>query len=173
MLVAQFVDVRRRMAGRGDVDDAVAFVVALDVVALDRPLDVVQVLQPEILEQVDLVGVTVDAVEHAVGEARFHEPAVAPAGGTADLALVDEHDVAGRVAFLGDHRGPQSGVAAAHDAQVAVFVAHERRVRLGNVGALEPVRHGFGIGDRVERSAGVWQVVGVVLVAHGLTAPRS
>ena len=94
MLLAQFVDVRRRMAGGGDVDHAVALVVALDVVALDRPLDVVQVLQPEVFEQVDLVGVAVHPVEHAVGEARLHEPAVAAARRAADLALVDEHDVA-------------------------------------------------------------------------------
>ena len=63
-----------------------------------------------------------------VGERGLHEPAVAAAGRRADLGGVDQHDVTGRVALLGDDRRPQPGVAAADDAQIAALAAHERRV---------------------------------------------
>ena len=90
------------------------------------------------------------AVGDAVGEARLHEPAVAPAGRRADLAGVDQHDVARRVALLGDDRRPQPGVAAADDAQVAALGAHERRVGVGLVDVVVPVGEQLGVGDGVE-----------------------
>ena len=103
----------------GDVDHARALVVAVDAVAPDGGLDLVEVLEAEALERRHLVGEALLAVADAVGEAGLHEAAVASAGGRADGATLDEHDVAGRVALLGDERRPQPGVAAADDAEVA------------------------------------------------------
>ena len=171
VLLAQLVEVRRWMIRVGHVDDAIALVLAVHVVALDRCLDLVEVVQPEFLEDVDLVGVAVHAVADAVRDRRLHEATVASAGGAADLALVDEHDVTRRVALLGDHGGPQPGVAAADDAQVAVFVTHQRRVRLRDLGALEPVRVGLGVRDGVECELG--RFAGMIAVAHDLTGRRS
>ena len=71
--------------------------------------------------------------------------AVATAGGSADLALVDQHHVAGRVAFLGNDGRPETGVAAADDAQVAMLVADECRIRLREVGTLEPIGIRLGV----------------------------
>ena len=73
---------------------------------------------------------------------------------------VDQHDVARRVALLGDDRRPQPGVPAADDAQVAALVAHERRVGVRLVDVLVPVRRQLGVGDGVEVPAVE------VLVAH-------
>ena len=133
-----------------DVDHAGAFVVAIDVVALDRGLDVVEVLQAELFEQRQLVGEAGLPVGDAVGEAALHEAAVAAAGRRADLVRVDQDDIAGWVALLGDDRGPQPGVAAADDAEVAADRAHERGVGVGLVDVLVPVRIRVGVGDRVE-----------------------
>ena len=62
-------------------------------------------------------------------------------------------DVARRIALLGDDRGPQPGVAAADDAQVAADGADQGRVRVRLVDVLVPVRVGVGVGDRVEVSS--------------------
>ncbi len=82
------------MVDVGDVDHAVAFVVAIHRVPLDRCFDVVEVAQAQLFERVDLVGVTVHAVADAVGDRGLHEPTVAPACRPADLAFVDQDDVA-------------------------------------------------------------------------------
>ena len=137
-------------SGRGDVDHAGALVVAVDRVALDRRLDGVEVVQAELFEQFDLVGEAMLAVGDAVGERRLHEPAVATARRRTDLGGVDQHDVTGRVALLGDDRRPQPGVAAADDAQVARLGAHERRVGVRLVDVVVPVREQVGVGDGVE-----------------------
>ena len=134
-----------------DVDHAGALVVAVDRVPADRGFDLVEVLEPELFEQLDLVGEAVAwPLADAVREARLHEPAVAAARRRPDLVGVDQHDVVRRVALLGDDRRPQPGVAAADDAQVAVLGAHQRRVRVRLVGVVVPVRIGVGVGDRVE-----------------------
>jgi hypothetical protein len=171
VFLAQFVEVRRWMLGVGHVDDAVALVLARHLVALDRRLDLVEVAQAEFLEHVDLVGVAIHAVADAVCERRLHEAAVAATGGAADLALVDQHDIARRIALLGDHGRPQPGVPAPHDAQVAMHVSHERGIRLRDLSALQPVGIGLGISDRVECELG--RYVGMVAVAHGFTGRRS
>ncbi len=138
------------MRRRGDVDHARALVVAVDAVALDRRLDGVEVLQAELLEQFDLAGESPLAVGDAVGERRLHEPSVATARRRPDLGGVDQHDVAGRVALLGDDCRPQPGVAAADDAQVARLGAHESRVGVRFVDVVVPVREQVGVGDGVE-----------------------
>jgi hypothetical protein len=76
-------------------------------------------------------------------------------------------DVTRGVTFLGDDGGPEPGVAAADDAQVAVLVTDQRGVRLGDLDALEPERVGLGVGDGVERELGGF--AGRVVVAHDLT----
>ena len=96
-------------------------------------------------------------------------PPLRPLAAPPDLAFVDQDDIARRVTFLGDHCGPQPGVAAADDAQVAVFVAHERRVRLRDLRALEPERVRLGVGDGVECELG--RFAGCCRVAHDLTGP--
>src|SRR6185503_14796759 len=108
----------------GDVDHARAVVVAVDAVAPDGGLDLVEVLEAEALERRHLVREPLLAVADTVGEAGLHEPAVASAGGRADGATLDEDDVPGWVPLLGDERRPQPGVAAADDAQVARLGPH-------------------------------------------------
>ena len=134
----------------GDLDDAGALVVAVDAVLADRRLDLVEVAATELLEDLDLVGPARHPVADTMGEAGVHEAAVATAGGGAALVGVDQDDVARRVAFLGDDRRPQSGVAPTDDAQVARLGAHEGRVGVGLVDILVPVRVLVGVGDGVE-----------------------
>ena len=138
------------MRRRRHVDDAGALEVAVDGVAVDGVLDGVEVLEPELLEQLDLVGEAFLPVGDAVGQARLHEAAVATARRRADLGGVDQHDVARRIALLGDDRRPQPRVAAADHAQVAALVAHEGRVGLRLVDVVEPVGEQVGVGERVE-----------------------
>ena len=152
-MLSEGVDVGRRVIGGRHVDHAVPFEAALDAVPVDGCFDLVQVLQPEFFEHLEFVGVSRHAVADAVRQRRLHESAVAPAGRAADFAHVDQHDVAGGIALLGDEGGPQPGVPAADDAEICVLVSHERRVRLRAVGALEPEGSRFGVGDRVERAA--------------------
>ena len=94
VLLAQFVEVRRRMVDVSDVDHTVALVVAVHRVPLDRCFDVVEVAQAQFFERVDLVGVTVHAVADAVGDRGLHEATVAPARRATDLAFVDDDHVA-------------------------------------------------------------------------------
>ena len=111
------------------------------------------------------------AVGDAVGQARLHEAAVAAAGGRADLVGVDQHDVARRVALLGDDGRPQPGVAAADDAQVAGLGAHQRRVAVGLVGVVVPVRVGVGVGDCVEVEFVDCVIVVTVVDGHLVSPP--
>ena len=66
------------------------------------------------------------------------QPTVAPSSSTTSLR---------RVALLGEDRGPQAGVAAADDAQVAGLGPHQRLVGVGLVDVVEPVRVGLGVGQ--------------------------
>ena len=134
----------------GDLDHAGALVVAVDLVLADRRLDLVQVAPPELLEDLDLVRPARHRVADAVGEAGVHEAAVATARRRPALVGVDQDDVGGRVALLGDDRRPQPGVAAADDAQVTRFGSHEGGVRVGLVDVLHPVGVLVGVGDGVE-----------------------
>jgi hypothetical protein len=149
-LGADLFEVRRGVLGVRDVDDPGALVVAVDVVLLDRGLDLVEVPQAELFEDLDLVGPAGHRVAEPVGQAGVHEAAVAARRGRTALGGVDQHDVAGRVALLGDDGGPEPGVAAADDGEVAALGADERRVGVGLVGVLVPVRILVGVGDRVE-----------------------
>ena len=82
------------------------------------------------------------------------KPPLRPLAADPHSCGVDQHDVARRVALLGDDRRPQPGVAAADDAQVADLGAHERGVGVGLVDVVVPVRVLVGVGDRVEVDAG-------------------
>ena len=77
----------------GDVDHTRALVVAVDAVAPDGGLDLVEVLEAEALERRHLVREPLLAVADTVGEAGLHEAAVASAGGRADGATLDQDDV--------------------------------------------------------------------------------
>ena len=150
LLGPQLRQVARRVLGRGHVDHARALEVAVDVVPVDGVLDGVQVLETELLQQLELGGEALLPVGDAVRQGRLHEPAVAAAGGRPDLGGVDQHDVPFGVTLLGDDRRPEPRVAAADDAQVAALVAHERRVGVGFVDVVVPVREQVGVGDGVE-----------------------
>jgi hypothetical protein len=94
-------------------------------VALDRLLDAVQVLAPQPLQLVDLVGEPAEAVGQAVGEGRVGEPAVTAAGAYGHRRRLQHHDVAGGIVLLGLKRRPQAREAAAHHGQRAGGIARE------------------------------------------------
>ena len=165
VVLAHFVAVRRRMERGGDVDDARAFEVAVDVVATNRGFDFVQVLQAQILENGHLFGEALLGIRDAVRQRRLHEATVATACRRAHLVGVDQDDVARRVAFLCNDRRPQAGVAAADDAQVATLGAHQRWVRIGFVGIVVPIRIRIRVGDGVEMTRINRRVF------HGFTPP--
>ena len=133
-----------------DVDHAGALVVAVDVVAIDRGFDLVEVLEPELFEQLDLVGEAgLPFATPCVRLDSMNPPLRPLAADPTSWASISTTSCDG-VALLGDDRRPQAGVTAADDAQVAVLGAHQRRVRVGLVGVVVPVRVRVGVGDRVE-----------------------
>ena len=170
-VVAQFVEITRCVRVVGHVDHTGALVVAVDAVALDGGFDLIEVVEPEFLEEWQLVGEAFLAVGDTVGQRSVHETAVTSAGRRTDLVAFDQDHVTRRITFLGDDRRPESGVPATHDAQVARLGAHEHWIRLGFVGVLVPIRVGIGIGDRVEVS---WvEFAFVAHAAHRVTSRRS
>ena len=80
VIVAEFIEVRLAVRRSGDVDDAGALVVAVDVVPLDGGFDLVEVLQSEFFEHIEFVGKPSLAIGDAMSEAALHETAIAPAG---------------------------------------------------------------------------------------------
>ena len=139
-LLAELVEVTGGVECGGHVDDPGALEVAVDAVALDGGLDLIEVAQAEVLEHRELVGEACLAVRDPVGEAGVHEAAVAAAGCRPDLVGLDEDDVTRRVPFLGDDRRPEPGVTATDDAEVAVVRSDQCRIAVGLVGVLVPVR---------------------------------
>ena len=164
-VVAQLVEITLGVVRGGHADLAGALVVAVDPVARDRRLDLVEVVLAEAFQHLDLVGPPRLRVGDAVGEAGVHEAAVAATRGRPDRACLEQHHVLAGVALLGLDRGPQPGVAAADDAQVAVLGAHQCAVRVGDVDVLVPIRRLLGVGDRVEMSL----VVLARVEGHALT----
>ena len=75
--------------------------------------------RPMRVELVDLVGPARLSVLVTVGQAGVDESAVASRRGPADAVGLDQHDALVRIALCGVQRGPQPGVAAADDQQVA------------------------------------------------------
>jgi hypothetical protein len=67
---------------------------ALDAVRVQRLLDLVEVLQPELLQDVVLLGPSRPAVRLAVGQARLAEASVASRGVLGDPVRLDEQDPA-------------------------------------------------------------------------------
>jgi hypothetical protein len=108
-----------------DLELAGALEVALDVVALDRRFDLVKILTTQALDDRHLVGEATHAVDETVGQRRRAEATVAPGRPGAGLVLLDHHDLAAGVTFLGEQRRPQSRVASADDAEVGADVANE------------------------------------------------
>lgn len=130
----------------GDVDLAAALEVAVEGVAGDRGLDLVEVAGAQLLQLPDLVRPAGEPVGQTVGEGGGAEAAVAARGGPAHLAALHQDDIPPGVALLGDQRGPQSAVAAADDEQVAGLGAGERGLGAGSAGVVQPVRDRLGVG---------------------------
>ena len=127
----------------GDQDRPRPLPAAVDAVALDRLLDAVQVLAPQPLQLVDLVGEPAEAVGQAMGQGRIGEPAVAAACACGDRRRLQHHDVAGGIVLLGLQRRPQAREAAADHGQRAAALARERV--------------GRGRGERRVQPEGAWR----------------
>ncbi len=122
-----------------DVDRAVALEVAVEAQLVHGALDLVEVRPAELLKLVELFRKPGEPVLVAVGEAGFAEAAIAPGCGPADPLRLEQHDPGRRVLALGEQRGPQAGVAAADDREIAVRVGGQGRVVVCR-GILDPER---------------------------------
>ncbi len=121
---------------------------AVDVVALDRLGNLLEVGQPQLLELVQLLGPALQSVGESVRQAGVGEAAVASAGLLAAHPRLDQDDVSTGVALLGDQRGPEPGVAAADDTEVGRDRLGQPRQGRGPVGVVEPGHQGLGSGER-------------------------
>ena len=121
---------------------------AVDPVPPDRGLDLREVLLPEPLEGVDLVGEPLLAVVATVGQRRRAEPAVATGRRPSDALRLDQHHVAAGVTLLGEEGGPEPGVPTADHHQVRRDVGGQRRPGVGARGRVEPGRRRCRVGQR-------------------------
>ena len=80
----------------GGEQEAGLLVGGVDREPLQRLLDARQVLEPQPLQLVDLVGEARQAVRQPMGQRRVDEPAVAAAASEGDGVALEQHDVAGR-----------------------------------------------------------------------------
>jgi hypothetical protein len=123
----------------------------LDAVALQVRLQSFEVVARQRLELIELLREARGAVRQAVRERGVDEPAVAAAGAPAGRLGLEQHHLPRRPLLLGLQRRPQAGEAAAHDRQVGLDGALERR-RLGRPWAVEPVGVRRGIVEQHARS---------------------
>lgn len=130
----------------GDRELAGALELGIHPVPFDGPLDAVEVLQPQLLELVELLRPAVRAVLLAVREARLAEAAVASGRRPADRARLEDHDAPVGVALLRAQGRPEARVAAADDHEVGGDLAGERRM-VGAGEAVEP-EHGLARGGQ-------------------------
>ena len=114
--------------------------VAVDGVVLHGFLDVVEILQPEPVQLLVLVGEARSPVGLAVGQAGRAESAVATGRGPADPLGVDQQHVAGGVALLRPQRRPQPGVAGADHREVGRHRTGQRGPGGRPVRRVQPVR---------------------------------
>ena len=91
--------------------------VAVDAVASDGTLDLVQVLEAEPIQRLQLIREVTEAVVDAVRQRGHAEAAVATGGLPADAAALEERDVAIGVVLLGQQGGPHPGQARATTAR--------------------------------------------------------
>ncbi|CAH0244117.1 hypothetical protein SRABI03_03047 [Microbacterium foliorum] len=144
LLLAQPLDLvrfdgHRQLAG--------ALEVHVEGVPRDGLLDAVEVLAPEFLEAVDLVGPARQAVLVSVREAGLAEAAVATGGRPRDAGGLEQHDTAIGVALLGADGGPQPRVAAADDREVGGDGARQHGM-LGALHIVEPEHVEDGVAQR-------------------------
>ena len=112
--------------------------VAVDPVPGHGGLDLVQVLPPELLQHRHLRPESLQPVGQAVGEAGRAEPAVAAGCGPAGGAALQHDHVGGRVALLGQQRGPQPGESRADHGQIGGGGLAQRRGGLRGVWTVQP-----------------------------------
>ncbi len=141
--------------------------VAVDAVASDGTLDLVQVLEAEPIQRLQLFREVTETVGDAVRQRGHAEAAVAPGGLPADAAALEEHDLASGVALLGEQGRPHAGQSAADDGEVALVAAVEGRGGLGRLRAVEPERERGGVG---EGAPGGTDVCGALRHAHDLAS---
>ena len=112
-----------RSVGHGD--HAVVLEVDVELVVLDELRHRVEVLVAQTAQNAGLVGPARFGVGLAVGDARLTETAVAARGRPADLHGFEQHDATLGVRLLQLDRGPQTGVAAAHNHVVDALIVHQ------------------------------------------------
>ena len=127
---------------------AVPLDIGVDVVALQRVLETVEVVMAECLELRDVVREHAHRVRQPVHHRRRDDPARAARCAVRHLAGLDQHHVQVRHLLLRLHGRPQPREAAADDQQVGRRVADEFRLggRRGRV--VEPVREQLRIRER-------------------------
>ena len=81
----------------------------VDPVAVEAGQQRLEVVEPELVQPLDLVGEVRHAVGQAVGQRGGQEPAVATRGADGDAAGLEHHHVAAGVVLLGLDGGPQPG----------------------------------------------------------------
>src|SRR4029079_14628616 len=110
-----------------------------------------EVLEPEALERLDLVGEVADAVADPVRDRRREEAAVPARRTLADRVALYEDDAAIGVARLRMEGCPEAREAAAADAEVGLGMAIESRVddRIGAPVEPERARDRRGVGGAV------------------------
>ena len=104
-----------------------------------------EVLQPQPLQRLQLVGEAREPVAEAVGQRGLDEAAVAAAGGAADPLGLEQEDVAAGVVGLRLQRRPEPGEAAADDAEVGLGAAAQGGRRLARRQRRDPVGRPLGL----------------------------
>ena len=120
----------------------------VDAVAIEAREQSLEVLEPQAVELIDLVGEVAHAIGQAMGERGREEPAVATGRADADLAGLEDHHVEVGVVLLGLHRGPQPGEPSADDDEVGGGRAHQGRAGIRTPRLVEPERRGRGVAQR-------------------------
>ena len=117
------VGVRHLVGLRHDLELPGPPVAAVDAVRLDGLFDAAQVLDPHPVQQRELVGPALDAVEVSVRDGSGHEAAVASRGAAGDPPTLEQDHVEVGSSLFRAHRGPQPGQARPDHDQVGGGVA--------------------------------------------------
>jgi hypothetical protein len=113
---------------------------AVDGVTGDRLLERIEVLDPEPMQVVVLLGPAGPAVRLAVRQRRLTETAVASRGVLGDPVLLEQQHAGPRLALDGTERRPEPAEPTAHDDKVDRRVAGDSRSRVRPQRRVEPER---------------------------------